>query len=64
VLLEGTEPAARLECGSPEMGILVAGGGRASVFPGATIGGKARWSPSAGLEAGRSPPPIQARCSG
>jgi hypothetical protein len=54
VLLEGTEPAARADCASPEVGILIAAGGRASVFPGAVIGGKGRWSPTAELEAGQS----------
>jgi uncharacterized membrane protein YhaH (DUF805 family) len=54
VLLEGTEPAAHADCASPEIGILVAAGGRASVFPGAVIGGKDRWSPAAELEAGQS----------
>jgi hypothetical protein len=54
VLLEGTEPAARADCTSPEIGILVAAGGRASVFPGAVVGGKGRWSPAAELEAGQS----------
>ncbi len=54
VLLEGTEPAALANCASPEIGILVAAGGRASVFPGAVVGGKSRWNPAAELEAGQS----------
>jgi hypothetical protein len=54
VLLEGTEPAAHADCASPEIRILLASGGRASLFPGAVIGGKARWSPAAELEAGQS----------
>jgi hypothetical protein len=54
VLLEGTEPAAHANCASPEIRILLASGGRASLFPGAVIGGKGRWSPAAGLEAGGS----------
>jgi hypothetical protein len=54
VLLEGTEPAAHANCASPEIRILLAGGGRASLFPGAVIGNKARWSPAAELEAGQS----------
>ena len=54
VLLEGTEPAAHADCASPEIRILLAGGGRASLFPGAVIGGKDRWSPTAELEAGKS----------
>jgi hypothetical protein len=54
VLLEGTEPAAFANCASPEIRILTAAGGRASLFPGAVIGGKGHWSPSASLEAGDS----------
>jgi hypothetical protein len=54
VLLEGTEPAAHADCASPEIRILLASGGRASLFPGAVIGSKAHWSPAAGLEAGQS----------
>jgi hypothetical protein len=54
VLLEGTEPAAYADCASPEIHILLAGGGRASLFPGAVIGAKGRWSPATELEAGQS----------
>jgi hypothetical protein len=54
VLLEGTEPAAHADCASPEIRILLASGGRASLFPGAVIGGKGRWAPAAELEAGQS----------
>ncbi len=54
VLLEGTEPAAHADCASPELGILTANPGRASLFPGVVIGGKGRWSPAPGLEAGDS----------
>jgi Ca2+/Na+ antiporter len=54
VLLEGTEPAARADCASPEIRILTANPGRASLFPDAVIGSKARWSPSGGLEPGES----------
>lgn len=54
VLLEGTEPAAHADCASPEIRILLASGGRASLFPGAVIGGKGRWNPAAELEAGES----------
>ncbi len=54
VLLEGTEPAAHADCASPEIRILLASRGRASLFPGAVIGGKGRWSPAAELEAGQS----------
>ena len=52
VLLEGTEPAAHADCASPEMRILTANPGRASLFPGAVVGGKARWSPGSSLETG------------
>jgi hypothetical protein len=54
VLLEGTEPAARADCASPETRILTSNRGRASLFPGAVIGGKGRWSPGAALETGDS----------
>jgi hypothetical protein len=54
VLLEGTEPAAHANCASPEIRILTASGGRASLFPGAVIGGKTRWSPAASLDGGQS----------
>ncbi len=52
MLLEGTEPAADADCASPEIRILTANPGRASLFPGAVIGGKSRWSPAATLETG------------
>jgi hypothetical protein len=54
VLLEGTEPAAHANCASPETRILMSNRGRASLFPGAVIGGKGRWSPGAALETGNS----------
>ena len=43
VLLEGTEAGARADCASPEIRILLANPGRASLFPGAAIGPKGRW---------------------
>ncbi len=52
VLLEGTEAAAHADCASPEIRILTANPGRASLFPGAAIGSKARWRPSSTLETG------------
>jgi hypothetical protein len=52
VLLEGTEAAAHVDCASPEIRILLADPGRASLFPGAVIGGKGRWSPGAALRTG------------
>jgi hypothetical protein len=54
VLLEGTEPAAHADCASPEIRILLGSTGRASLFPGAVIGAKDRWSPATELEAGQS----------
>jgi hypothetical protein len=54
VLLEGTEPAAHASCASPEIRILTANPGRASLFSDVVIGGKGRWSPGAGLEPGES----------
>jgi hypothetical protein len=54
VLLEGTEPAAHADCAAPELRILTANPGRASLFPGAAIGGKGRWSPGPELETGES----------
>jgi hypothetical protein len=54
VLLEGTEPAAHADCASPEIRILTSNRGRASLFPGAVIGGKGRWRPGAALETGDS----------
>ncbi|HEX7293312.1 MAG TPA: hypothetical protein VF259_02095 [Solirubrobacterales bacterium] len=55
VLLEGTEPAALAPCASPEIRILLANPGRASLFPAApAIGDKARWRPDSTLEPGES----------
>jgi len=54
VLLEGTEPAAHADCASPEIRILTANRGRASLFPAAVVGSKGRWSPEATLETGNS----------
>ncbi len=52
VLLEGTEPAAHANCTSPELHILMANPGRASLFPDAVIGDKGHWSPGAMLGTG------------
>jgi hypothetical protein len=52
VLLEGTEPAAHADCAAPEIRILTSNQGRASLFPGAVVGDKARWSPEPVLETG------------
>jgi hypothetical protein len=43
VLLEGTEAAAKAGCASPEIRALLAGPGRASLFPDPAIGQKGNW---------------------
>ncbi len=52
VLLEGTEAGARAGCASPEIRILLANPGRASLFPGAVIGSKAAWDEGSVLGTG------------
>lgn len=52
VLLEGTEAAAMAGCASPEIRILLANPGRASLFPGAVIGPKAAWDEGSVLGTG------------
>ena len=52
VLLEGTEAAARAGCASPEIRILLAEPGRASLFPDAVIGPKGEWSEGSVLGTG------------
>lgn len=52
VLLEGTEAAAPVECDAPEIRVLLASPGRASLFAGAVVGAKRRWRPDATLETG------------
>jgi hypothetical protein len=54
VLLEGTEPAAPAGCAAPEIRILLANRGRASLFPGAAIGPKAAWDEGSVLGTGES----------
>jgi hypothetical protein len=54
VLLEGVEPAARADCAAPELRILTANPGRASLFPGAVIGAKGEWTPGPELQTGES----------
>jgi hypothetical protein len=54
VLLEGTEPGAYGDCAAPEIRILMANRGRASLFPAPEIGNKDRWAPDAILEMGES----------
>jgi hypothetical protein len=54
VLLEGTDAAAKAGCASPEIRILLASPGRASLFPAPAIGRKAKWQPGDVLGAGES----------
>ncbi|HTT95544.1 MAG TPA: hypothetical protein VMF55_12795 [Solirubrobacterales bacterium] len=44
VLLEGTEAGARAHCNSPEVRILLAGGGKATLFGETMVGTKPEWS--------------------
>ena len=52
VLLEGTEAGALASCASPEIRILLANPGRASLFPDAVIGAKERWDEGSVLGTG------------
>jgi hypothetical protein len=52
VLLEGTEAGAWAGCAAPEIRILLADPGRASLFPAAAIAPKARWDRGSQLKAG------------
>jgi hypothetical protein len=52
VLLEGTEAGALADCASPEIRILLASSGRASLFPRAVIGSKAAWDEGSVLGTG------------
>lgn len=52
VLLEGTESGAFAGCEAPEVRILLANQGRASLFPGAVIGHKSSWDGGSILETG------------
>jgi hypothetical protein len=54
VLLEGTDAAARAGCVSPEIRILLASPGRASLFPAPAIAPKSRWAPGDVLGPGES----------
>jgi Ca2+/Na+ antiporter len=54
VLLEGTEAAAHASCAAPEVRILLANPGRASLFPDAVTGPKAAWREESVLGAGES----------
>jgi hypothetical protein len=52
VLLEGTEAGAYASCSSPEIRLLLANRGRASLFPGAVIGSKGSWDEGSVLGTG------------
>jgi hypothetical protein len=54
VLLEGTEAAAFADCAAPEVRILLANPGRASLFADAVIGPKPAWRESSVLGTGES----------
>lgn len=54
VLLEGTEAGALASCAAPEVRILLANPGRASLFPDAVIGPKAAWREESVLGTGES----------
>jgi len=54
VLLEGTDAGAKAGCASPEIRILLANPGRASLFPAPAIGGRGRWRPGNVLGTGES----------
>jgi hypothetical protein len=54
VLLEGTEAGALADCASPEIRILTANPGRASLFPPTAIGAKADWREDSILSNGES----------
>jgi hypothetical protein len=54
VLLEGTEAGALAHCNSPEVRILLASGGKASLFGETVIGTKPEWSDGSTLGTGES----------
>jgi hypothetical protein len=54
VLLEGTEAGARAGCVAPEVRVLLDNPGRATLFPGAVIGGKDHWDEGSVLGTGES----------
>ncbi len=54
VLLEGTEAGARAGCAAPEIRVLLANPGRASLFPDAVIGPKSAWDEGSILGTGKS----------
>jgi hypothetical protein len=54
VLLEGTDAGALAGCAAPEIRILTANPGRASLFPAAALAPKTRWSEGDELQTGES----------
>jgi hypothetical protein len=52
VLLEGTNAGARAGCASPEIRILLANRGRASLFPAVAVAPKGRWNAGSQLQTG------------
>jgi hypothetical protein len=52
VLLEGVDAGARAGCAAPEIRILLAGPGRASLFPEVAVAPKVRWDEGGELRAG------------
>ncbi|HEY5815596.1 MAG TPA: hypothetical protein VIS95_04580 [Solirubrobacterales bacterium] len=54
VLLEGVDAGARAGCAAPELRILLAGPGRASLFPEVAVAPKVRWSEGGELGTGES----------
>jgi hypothetical protein len=54
VLLEGTEAGAQAHCNSPEVRILLASGGKATLFGETALGAKQRWSNGSVLGNGES----------
>ena len=53
-LLEGTEPAALVDCAAPETRVFVAQRGRATIFPTSVIGPKDGWEEGPTLKTGQS----------
>jgi hypothetical protein len=52
VLLEGVDAGARASCAAPEIRILLANPGRASLFPGVAVAPKVRWDEGGELRTG------------
>ena len=54
VLLEGIDAGARAGCAAPEIRVLLANPGRASLFPDVAVGPRVRWSEGGELRTGES----------